>query len=108
EISVGVYLLSHIYASIATFLLLLVLVLITRGAVDIVLSVTRDMATATHRWVTFFTGLLTIALGIIILQQPVAGSEAFVWALGLYGIISGSIDLAMANSTKGHTNLKPA
>ena len=101
EIGVGVYLLRHINVSFATFILLLGLVLIARGVIELVLSIfSGGLVSTTYRWLMFLTGILTIAVGAIILFQPVAGGVAFVWALGLYGIISGTVSLALAYDTK--------
>lgn len=92
---VGVYLVRHPGVSFATFILLIGLTLIVRGLFDI-LGTFLDERAATHRILLLIAGAAAILAGIILLLQPVAGGVAFVWVLGLYAVIFGSISLAVS------------
>lgn len=100
EIGVGLYLLRHIDVSFKTFILIVGLILIARGAIDFVLGLFAVFASSAHRWMMYLSGILTAAVGVIILFQPVSGGVAFVWVLGVYALITGPLLLAMAYDVK--------
>jgi uncharacterized membrane protein HdeD (DUF308 family) len=52
---------------------------------------------------TAIGGILGIVAGIIVLRYPIAGGLAYVWVLGLYALVAGSIYIALAIMTKGIT-----
>jgi uncharacterized membrane protein HdeD (DUF308 family) len=92
---VGVYLVRHTNVSFKTFILLIGFTLIIRGVFDL-LSVFLEKTNATTRVLWSILGLSGILVGIIILNQPVAGGVAFVWVLGLYALIAGPLMIAMS------------
>jgi uncharacterized membrane protein HdeD (DUF308 family) len=47
-------------------------------------------------WLLGLSGVLSIALGVILLTQPGGGSVAIVWALGAFGVLSGAVQIALA------------
>jgi uncharacterized membrane protein HdeD (DUF308 family) len=96
ELGVGVYLLRHVNVSFATFILLIGFSLIARGVIDVVETFFETDASATVRTLTFIVGLAALLAGIIILFQPVAGGVAFVWILGLYALVAGTMEIALA------------
>lgn len=100
---VGVYLVRHTNVSFKTFILLIGFTLIIRGLFDI-LSVFIESAPATAKVLWSIAGIAGILVGIIILNQPVAGGVAFVWILGLYALISGPLMIAL--SLDIHNELK--
>jgi uncharacterized membrane protein HdeD (DUF308 family) len=69
--------------------------LIVRGLLDIV-RVFVDRAELLDKIVWSFLGVLGLIAGILILYQPVAGGAAFVWIVGLYSIILGTLGMVSA------------
>lgn len=99
ELAVGVYLLRHVHVAFATIILVIGLVLIARGVIELFVGIFEE-ETATYKTIFILLGLLTAAVGAIILLQPVAGGVAFVWLLGLYALITGPMLLALAYDVK--------
>jgi uncharacterized membrane protein HdeD (DUF308 family) len=99
ELGVGVYLLRHPEVTFATFILLIGFVLIARGVIDIV-STFFGEGTATDRMLRLLVGALALVVGIVVLFQPASSGVAFVWLLGLFAIISGALEIAMAIDAK--------
>jgi uncharacterized membrane protein HdeD (DUF308 family) len=98
SIGLGVYLLRHLDISIQSFLLLVGLLLIARGVLDIV-RVFSDHTTTPDgipKTLMAILGLSAIIAGIFVLAQPVAGGVAFVWVLGVYALIFGTLNMALA------------
>jgi uncharacterized membrane protein HdeD (DUF308 family) len=91
----GIYLVRHPDVSFATFILVIGLTLIARGVLDVIRAFI-DRATTTNKVLLTIIGIAAIVAGIIILLQPVAGGVAFVWVLGIYGLILGALELAIA------------
>ena len=99
-VGVGVYMLRHPLATFATVILLFGLVLIARGLVDIVMAFLGGANRPSSRVLTGLGGLFSIIIGVLILNQPVAGGVAFVWLIGLYAIIAGVLLFALGLDTK--------
>jgi uncharacterized membrane protein HdeD (DUF308 family) len=58
-----------------------------------------------HRWLLGLAGLLSIALGIVLVVAPVAGALAITWAIGWWACLSAGLLLAAAwgrRSPNGH------
>lgn len=104
EVGVGVYLLRHPRVSFATLILLIGFILIIRGVIDLVIGLFEARG-AMHKTVMIVGGLIAGIAGVIILFQPVAGGVAFVWVLGLYALITGSLSLALALDLKNAESL---
>jgi uncharacterized membrane protein HdeD (DUF308 family) len=100
---VGVYLVRHTNVSFKTLILLIGFTLIIRGIFD-VLSVFLEAASATTKVLWGISGLAAIIVGIVILNQPVAGGVAFVWVLGLYALITGPLLIAMSIDVRNELN----
>lgn len=94
-VGIGVYLVRHPRVSFGVLILLIGLALITRGLLDIV-RVFVDRAHTSDKVIWSIVGLLGIVAGIIVFYQPVAGGVAFVWVLGLYAIILGTLGIVTA------------
>ncbi|MDB5161181.1 MAG: hypothetical protein JWO96_561 [Candidatus Saccharibacteria bacterium] len=94
-IGIGIYLVRHPNVSFATFILVVGIGLIARGLIELVIAFSERMRSV-YRVLNVIAGLAAIAAGIVILLQPVAGGLAFVWILGLYGLIIGAMSLAVA------------
>jgi uncharacterized membrane protein HdeD (DUF308 family) len=97
-IALSIYLLRHLDISMQSFLLLVGLSLIARGVLDIV-RVFSDKTTTPDgipKILTAIVGISAIIAGIFVLAQPVAGGVAFVWILGVYALIFGTLNMALA------------
>jgi len=105
-IGVGVYLVRTPDISFATFILLVGFVLIVRGLLDIMRAFTDRATTRDSVYRTFLTlvGAAGIVAGILILLQPVAGGVAFVWILGLYAFIIGTLEIVAAFELRAALN----
>ena len=75
-------------------ILIIGLLLIGRGILDIV-GAFLEKRGASHKVLMGIVGVAALGAGIIILFQPVAGGVAFVWVLGLYAFIYGSLTIAL-------------
>lgn len=96
EMGVGVYLLRHPDVSFATFILLAGFALIIRGVLEVLGAFLELTGWITTRTILTISGLASVLAGVIILMQPVAGGVAFVWVLGLYALLAGSMMVAVA------------
>lgn len=107
-LGVGVYLARHPHLSFATFVLVVGITLIGWGVIDIAKAFLDGIFTH-HRTFSFISGLAGIIAGIIVLLQPVAGGLAFVWVIGLFSLIYGTMALAMSiDHHKDYQDLKQA
>jgi uncharacterized membrane protein HdeD (DUF308 family) len=95
QIGVGVYLLRHLAVTFATLILLIGFLFIIRGVFELVEAVMGD-GSGGYRAVMAVVGVLAILVGILMLFQPVASGVAFVWLLGIYGLIAGPLMIAAA------------
>ena len=100
ELGVGIYLLRHPQVSFATFILLIGFALIARGIVDMVMSFIENNRSASHRVLGFIIGAAALLAGIVVLFQPVSGGVAFVWILGLFALVTGPMELAVAHDLR--------
>ena len=92
---IGVYLVRNPGVAFATFILLVGATLIVRGLFDII-GTFLDRRSATHRILLLIIGIVAVIAGIIVVMQPAAGGVAFVWIIGLYALIFGVVNLAVA------------
>lgn len=104
---VGVYLVRHTDTSFKTFILLIGFTLIIRGILD-VLSVFIERTNATTKMLWTIVGVASVLVGIIVLNQPVAGGVAFVWILGLYALIAGPLMIAMSIDAHNEAEALPS
>ena len=94
-IGIGAYLVRHPKVSFGTLVVLIGIALIVRGVLDIV-RVFVDRAEVLDKIMWTFLGALGLIAGTLILYQPVAGGVAFVWIVGLYSIILGTLGMVSA------------
>ncbi len=71
------------------------LLLIGRGIFEIG-RMFADKMSGWMRILLLIAGIAAIIVGIFIITQPVAGGVAFIWALGLYSLLTGAIGLTVA------------
>jgi uncharacterized membrane protein HdeD (DUF308 family) len=96
-IGLGVYLLRNMDVGLAAFILLVGFTFIVRGIVDIFtgfFSKEKDVKEARALYV--ITGILGLVSGVIVLAQPVASGLLFIWIVGLYLVLQGSMVIAIA------------
>ena len=53
-----------------------------------------------HEWLLIFSGVLSIAFGVILMAQPGAGALGFVWMIAWYAIFFGGLYIALALKLK--------
>lgn len=95
ELGIGVFLVRHITVTLATFILLVGIVLAVRGVVEIVRAIVEP-GNASKRTLSGIAGVLSLLAGIIVLREPVSGGLAFVWVLGLYALLVGPLLIALS------------
>lgn len=61
---------------------------IITGVLEIAAAI-RLRRAITNEWMLALGGILSIALGVVLLLQPLAGTLIIVWTMGAYAIISG-------------------
>lgn len=98
ELGVGVYLLKNHYA-LATFIALVGLSLVIIGILEIIAAF-EPGEDAGRRFLVIIMGALSIIAGFIVLRYPVSSGLAFVWVLGLWGLIAGAVQVAMCLSLR--------
>ena len=96
ELGFGVYLLRHTTLTFSTFVTLIGFILIIRGLIELVSVVFEGFGDEVADRVTLLNGFLALVAGIIVLYQTKASSLAFVWIIGVYGLIVGATQLALA------------
>lgn len=94
-VGVGVYLVAHPSLTLTAFLALLGSLLLVRGVADLFVAAFYT-GNNDHRWMWAIAGVLGVVAAIWVWRSPVAGGLAFVWVLGLYALMAGSITLAYA------------
>jgi uncharacterized membrane protein HdeD (DUF308 family) len=52
-------------------------------------------------WATFLAGVLSILLGILLFAYPSAGAVGMVWAIALYAIAAGIMEIVFAFRLRG-------
>jgi uncharacterized membrane protein HdeD (DUF308 family) len=53
------------------------------------------------RWMHGVTGLVSILFGLLLVWEPLAGLMALVWAIGVYAIVFGFVELALSIHVHG-------
>lgn len=100
EIGVAAYVMRNPGLTIAAFIIALGILFIVQGIVAIIASFS-DTTDRGLRFIEIVAGALGVLAGFIILRYPVAGGLAFLWVLGVYGIIAGVLTIAAALSGRG-------
>jgi uncharacterized membrane protein HdeD (DUF308 family) len=95
-LGVGVYLVRHPAVTFTTLILLIGFVLIVRGLVDIISPFLEKGVAATSKVLSIIAGIVALVVGIVVLREPVSGGVAFVWLLGLFALVFGTVTIAMA------------
>ncbi len=98
ELGVGVYLLRHVAVKFATFIVLIGFVLIARGIIEAAGAYLNTRLSSRAQALSYLAGLATLVAGIIVLFAKQSQGVAFVWILGLYGIVIGTIHITQLAS----------
>lgn len=94
ELGVGVYMLRHPHVAFKTFVLLIGFVLIARGLIELVDAYFSALATARTKMMGYVSGVAALVAGIVVLFSKPAQGITFVWLLGLYAIVVGTLHIA--------------
>ncbi len=100
ELGVGIYAVRNPQITLGVFVLLIGFTFIFRGILQIVAAFMEAAPDGAGRALLVISGVLSAIAGILIVMQPVAGGLAFVWALGVYLLVVGSMDIARAAAAK--------
>jgi uncharacterized membrane protein HdeD (DUF308 family) len=106
QVGVGVYLLRHPEVSFATLILLIGFTLIVRGVFELVEGV-FESSSALHKGIMVVSGIIAAAAGVVTLFQPEKSGVAFVWILGIYALVTGSLFIALASHLSNVAKLAP-
>lgn len=97
QICAGTYLLKNPQAGLALFVLVAGITFILQGIVAIIAAFV-DSSSAGMKVLEVILGVLAIMVGIGVMRNPTVGGVAFVWVLGIYGLIGGCVAIAQALS----------
>lgn len=106
ELGAGVYLLRHPLVSFATLILVIGLTFIVRGVFELFAGI-FGAGSALYKTVLVLGGALAVVVGVLMLMQPAASGVAFVWLLGLYALITGTMLVALAFEAKNAIKPRP-
>lgn len=96
QMGAGLWVLNRPDVTFAVLIVILGLSLLLRGAFGLTYAVMRTSDPPAERIMHSVLGMLGIIVGTVVVLQPVAGGLAFVWVLGVYALISGTVLLALA------------
>ena len=99
ELGVGVYIMQHTTLALHLLILLVGFTLLIRGLLEIVFSFNRDVP-SDSKGMLAVVGVLSIIVGFIILRYPAASGIAWVWVLGIYALVAGTVTIALGLSHK--------
>ncbi len=100
---IGIYLIRNPLTALGVFIILVGAMVLARGVFDLVVAAFFTRRTDS-RWLWAISGALGVVAGVILWSNPVSGGIAFVWVLGLYALVAGSISLAYAFQMRGAFN----
>lgn len=99
QLGVGVYLLQHTAVKFTTFIVLIGFTLIATGVFEAVGAYYTARMSAKAQAISYLASLGGVVAGIVILFAKQVHGVSFVWILGLYAIVVGTIHLAELSST---------
>lgn len=91
SVGAGIYLLARPLASIAVLTVFFALWALLFGFIDLMLGFTLTDMKNSQSWLFYVAGAISIVFAIFLLFNPVEGSLAVVWAIGLYSLAVGII-----------------
>lgn len=90
---IGTFLISNPDIEYLAFAIIVGMFLVIRGIVDIIVA---SVAEGEDKILWVFAGILSLIAGIAVWVFPYVGSLAFIWVLGLYAVIRGTVDVSLA------------
>lgn len=99
SIGVGAYLIQRPGVTVATLVALVAIVLIAQGIVDAILAFV-DRESATHVVMNLIGAFISVVAGVFIWRYPVQGTLAFLWLLGLFAVVYGTILITIGIDVK--------
>lgn len=109
---VGFWGVTGIVAGVATFvwpsmtalaLLVVIAVWAIIAGVSMIAIAISERKQITGEWLVGLGGLLTVALGVLLLASPASGALAITWAIGWYALFYGSLSFAIAWTIRRET-----
>lgn len=98
----GAFLLGNPETTAAIIILIVGLTLIVRGVMDIVTGLfAKDPAVRSNRLFYIVLGLLGVVVGFVVTSYPAASGITFVWIFGLYLLVYGVLNIALAFRIRG-------
>lgn len=96
-VSIAAGMLTFVYPGITAEVLFYVIVAwaIASGVVEIILAI-QLRREIDNEWLLALSGILSIALGIVLVSQPAAGLLAVLWMIGGYAIVSGTMLIVLS------------
>ena len=91
----GIFLVRDPAVAFQTFILLTGFLLIVRGVFWVVETFLDRIVDMTNRTFTVAIGAAALTAGVILLFQPESSGVAFVWILGLFAMILGTVNIVM-------------
>ncbi len=99
-VGVGVYLVRNPAMELSMFLVTVGALVMARGVADLFVSAFFSTHNE-HRMLWVVSGVVGVVAGIVLWRYPVVTSLDFVWVLGLYALVAGSVSLALASRVRG-------
>jgi uncharacterized membrane protein HdeD (DUF308 family) len=100
EVGVGAYLVQRPSLTTLTIITLIGAVFFVQGFVYLARTFSRVAGNGGNRVLTLIFAALSVAAGIWLWRYPFHGTLAFVWLIGLYTIVSGTLLIAMGTEAK--------
>lgn len=80
--------------SVIGALILIALWAVARGIFEVIAAM-RLRKEIEGEWVLGLTGILTIALGVVLVLQPAVALETLLWFVWVYGVVAGALYIAL-------------
>lgn len=97
-LGVGAYLLRNPEVTLLLLILMIGFTLVIRGLIDLVQAFfSKEPAVVENKWLYILSAALGLIAGVVVLVYPAASGIAFVWVLGLYAIIEGTVLIVLAS-----------
>jgi len=100
QLIIGIYLLRHPGVSFSVLIGLMGLALLLFGVFEGVSVFVERGTSATEKTLVVITSLFAIVAGIVVLAQPAASGLAFIWIVGLFALVYGPVNIALALDMK--------
>jgi uncharacterized membrane protein HdeD (DUF308 family) len=95
-LGIGVGVIALIWPGVAalTILAMIAAWAIITGVLEVVAAI-RLRRELTNEWLLALGGVLSVALGVLLIVQPLAGSLAVIWMIGAYSLMFGVVLISL-------------